>query len=318
MKKSIGIALILILIAFLTGVLYLQVQDSRLQRAHMLELQQQAKPLEEQVSQLNRDLVKLENTYPLLTRGIATEEILFVDLDAAMVTEAAALMEQYGYAGTLVLSQDNFPGDPEKLSREDFDALMDKGWSWCIGCDGNLSPSEFFSWMDGTLAEHSLSQPDTIFFASESFLNKWEEPIRSKGFTTVVHHGERSLPLVSTGVGDDVWYTGCLPWNFDGVKTEIQTLSESCGNLCFEVSVKGDAAYNLWSFDTMLTFVSGYVEEDTLHVLTIPEARQEHKAVEDRSEEILAEYEAQRADLARQIADLEAQIQDIYSRWDRK
>lgn len=316
MKNKALIAISLVLVLALGLFLAISEAQSRRQAEHIAALQAQARPLEDQRQALSRELTRLENSYPLLSRGVATEELLFVDMDAAMLAEASALMEQYGFAGVLVLSEDNFPGDPDKLSREDFDALLAKGWTWCIGCDGSQEPDAFFAWMDTMLEAHSLSRPDTIFFSSDSFLEKWEEPIREQGFVTVVHHGDRSLPLVSTGVGEDVWYTGCLPWNFDGVKTEIQNLSKDCGNLCFEVSVKGDAAYNLWSFDTMLNYVTGFVEEDTLHVLTLPEARREHRQVEENLDQILAEYESQRTSLNEQIRDLDRQIQDIYARWD--
>ena len=114
--------------------------------------------------------------------------------------------------------------------------------------------------------------------------------------------------------GGDIYYWENIDENW--VKSEIQNLSKDCGNLCFEVSVKGDAAYNLWSFDTMLNYVTGFVEEDTLHVLTLPEARQEHRQVEENLDQILAEYESQRTSLNEQIRDLDRQIQDIYARWD--
>ena len=81
--------------------------------------------------------------------------------DAAMVSEASALMEQYGFlAGVLVLSEDNFSWrSGQAFELEDFDALLAKGWTWCIGCDGSQEPDALFAWMDTMLEAHSQEPP---------------------------------------------------------------------------------------------------------------------------------------------------------------
>ena len=178
------------------------------------------KALEERRLELTRELTRLENSYPLLTRGIATEELLFLDPVPELLDAALPLMEEYGYPGMLVFSEGNFPGDPGALSKDAFAQLQKKGWSWCVLCSGSLEPEEWFPHLDSLLEAHGLKRPEAIYFKDGAFLLKWEEPVREEGFTAVIHHGEHSLPLISTDLGEDLWYSGALPWNFDGVKTE--------------------------------------------------------------------------------------------------
>lgn len=315
MKNKALIAISLILVLALGLFLAVNEAQSRRQAAHIAALQAQAKPLEERRLELTRELTRLENSYPLLTRGIATEELLFLDPVPELLDAALPLMEEYGYPGMLVFSEGKFPGDPGALSKDAFAQLQKKGWSWCVLCSGSLEPEEWFPHLDSLLEAHGLKRPEAIYFKDGAFLLKWEEPVRGEGFTAVIHHGEHSLPLISTDLGEDLWYSGALPWNFDGVKTEIQDLSQVCGNLCFEISLHGDAAFNEASFVNMLDYVASFVEEDDLHVVTLDGAREEHQQALDQQEQVLEEYERQRASIAEQIQTLDVQIQEIYSRW---
>lgn len=65
----------------------------------------------------------------------------------------------------------------------------------------------------------------------------------------------------------------------------------------------------------MLDYVASFVEEDDLHVVTLDGAREEHQEALDQQEQVLEEYERQRASIAEQIQTLDVQIQEIYSRW---
>lgn len=324
-KKSIWkwILLGVLALALLIVFLVVEIQDRQLKRQRE-ELLSRAEPLEMQVNQLigQRDALyrqmKEDSYIP------ATEQLLFLELDPLLFEEAYPLMMERGIVGVLGLEEGNLPGDPGRLTRRQFDRLLADGWETCLIC---RDPSGFEEWdreMSLMLKNAEIEKPRAVYFAENTFRSDLSETVLACGYTVAIHHGEGGLSLISGDADESLWLSGASRWNNYTVKERIQELIRLSGQHCFTLRFPGGAEladepdteiYYTEKFIRMLDYVQPYLEEGSLRITGLTQAREQHDPEKNGVNEAIRQYELSCAELDEQTRLLRAQIRSIYMEW---
>lgn len=299
----------------LIGLMVVGIQN-RISKREREEILERAAPLEKQRDELVDRRDRLQREHFELIQGKATEQLLFLELDPLLVSEVFPLMEEWKLTGVLGLSEGNFPGDPGKISRAEFDLLLAAGWESCLVCEGT---EDFAAWdqaITERLRQAGVDKPRTVYFPEDAFRPEQREQIAACGYTVAVHHGEGGLELIAGDAEGALWLSGAHPWNYVGVSDELRLLAEKHGQHCFTVRFsEGREAYNSDSFLRMLEFVQPFLEEDSLEITGFARARDLHDPEKNGANAATAQWEQEDAELARQIRELNEQIDVIYKEW---
>lgn len=316
MLKKISIIVSIALSICLICGLWKVYQDNNVQSKYYESVDKQARPLRVQINDLEKEMKNLEDEYSQKMKGIATEQILFTELDEELYTEVYPMMEDI--PGVLALSQSEIFGQNGKITRTQFNQLLHAGWSYCLSWDGDGELSTWLADMAEQLRTSGLEMPATVYFSDGSYSSDAKEILIQYGVTTVVHHGEESQALMitddDTDDGDvDIWYPGAVAWNYSGVTTDIDTLVEQGGNLVFTVSFRQER--DMWkeiSFQNMLDYISDYIQSEKLIVTDFPSARARHTGENAQESGLSAELEQKKAELQEEIDALQRQIDELY------
>lgn len=297
----------------LIGILAVGLQNraSRQERAAVLE---RAEPLEKQRDQLIHQRDRLQRAYYDQSLGVATEQLLFLELDPRLMSEVFPLLQEREIIGVLGLSEGELPGEPGKITREDFDSLLAAGWETCLVCEG---AEDFAAWdrkMTALLGQAGIDKPRFLYFADKVFDPDWTEEIEAGGYSVAVHHGEEGLSLIAKDTEGPLWLSGAHPWNYVGVSEEIKQLAEKRGQHCFTLRFSEDI-YSRERFLRMLDYVKTFQEDGSLVITGFARARDLHDPEKNGMREAAAQWEWEDEELARQIRELNEQIDGIYKEW---
>ena len=308
-------------LSLLVVLLVVEFQDRSSKRMRA-QVEERAEPLERQINALIDQRDRLQREYEEATAVPATEQLLFLDLDPRVYSEAFPRMRERGVSGMLGLDGESFPGDPGQMTEEQFREILAEGWECCLICRGT---EDFEAWdrdISARLREAGLEKPRAVYFEENSFDPAWSEQISRCGFTSAIHHGEGRLSLIAEEAGEELWLCGSHPWNYAGVKQEIEMLVRYRGQHCFTVRFAGPEGevhvddFAAESFRKMLDFVQPFLDEGSLRILGISQARELHDPARNGSTEAKAQLDAKDAELDEQIRVLREQLYRIYSEWD--
>ena len=307
--------IILLTVAVLAGLGYV---DYRARRANAAreEFLLRAEPLELERDRLTIQRDRRQNEVDQAARSVATEQLLFLELDPLLMTEIFPALQERGITGVLGLGEGNLPGDPGRITREDYDRLLAAGWESCLIYDKS---GDFPAWdrsMSERLSAAGLQKPKAVYFPEDSYDAALDGQILAAGFTVAVHHGESFRPLIGGEVEGELWLTGAHPWNYNGVRDQIRDVVGKHGEHCYTVRfTEGREAYTAESFLNMLNFIQPYLDSGDLRVTGFMTARDLHDPTLNGAAQTRAEWEIEKAELDERIRVVDEQLQEIYAEW---
>ena len=313
--KGLPIVLVVLGVVLLAALLVLAMMDKP-KAQKQAEIQERAARLEQERDTLMAKRDALQQNYLKQKEHPATEQILFLELDPKLYSEAFPLMEKAGAVGTLGLSPGNFPGDADRITWDQFDELQKAGWDYCLVCGSGEDFSDWDSDMTRRLEIAGLDKPATVYFEKAAFDVSLKEEILRCGYLTAVHHGENKLSLIGREATDDLWLPGAHPWNYEGVRIDIQETVRFQGDTCFTVTFsQGSDLFAKGAFSSMLEYVSIFLSDGSMVITGFDSAREIHgpTVIGDGLDE--AQWEKEKAEMDEQIRSLNEQIQAIYAEW---
>ncbi len=312
MGKKLAIVCSVILALCLAAALWQLEKQDQAQQARYQALELQTRPLRLERDKLEQELQDLEESAAAQGGIHATEELLVVDLDAALYEQMFPVTQRAGVCGVLALSQTEFFDLPGKITRAQFHELLNAGWSYCLAWDGTEELPLWLDDMSSRLGQAELSMPQAVYCAPDCYSTGLDPILAQYQVDVVVHHGEESLPLMVTEAEEGVWRLGAKVWNYNGIKVDLETLVARNGNLVFTISFDPDRddTWNETSFQAMLEFIAPDVAAGNLLVTDFPTARTRHTPTDGSGQ--TPDLEQRRAELQGQIDALEEQISAIY------
>ena len=299
----------------LAALLVVEIHDREVKR-NREELMAQAAPLERQRDALVAQRDQAERAFRDASAVPATEQLLFLEMDPLIYSEVFPLLRERQIVGVLALYPGNLPGDPGRLSRAEFDELVAAGWELCLYCEGTEDFPRWDQEMTELLAEAGIPKPKAVYFSEDAFRRSQAGEILSCGYTVAVHHGESGTPLIAGEAGEELWLPGAHPWNYTGVREQIQEVVRLGGQHCFTVRFSdGREEYLPNGFLNMLEFVEPYRQNGTLEFTGLLAARDRHDPEKNGMTAAREEWERQDAILAEEIRRLDGELQVIYAQW---
>ncbi len=269
------------------------------------QLQNQVESLEAESNELQRMIEHTRSESQKELHSTATAEYLILDLDERLYSEVYEIMKPRDIPGVMLLGR-QWPGDKDCITEEEFEALLDDGWSYV------LCWSEEEDWLEDAqehLDDLELDLPEALFFPDGTFSQEAAE--EAEDFSIFIHHGEEDVDS-----GDGAWYLDISAWNYSGVRRDTRTVVEQAENRAFEVSLSedGDSAYAEKAFVNCMDNIEAYVEEDSLTVTGFEAALELRREEEERNAEITAQAEELIAGYQARIEEIQQEISAVYQR----
>lgn len=146
------------------------------------------KPLLSEKRRIERELQVLEDEELKAQTFASSVFFLCTEPDAAIMTDIASSLENYGYPGLLAVSEDRFFGDAGCLSLTQAHTLLQKGWDLCISVDAATDIGA----LAARFEENDLPDPEAVYYPDGNFLSTQEDTIRALGIRTVICYGEKA------------------------------------------------------------------------------------------------------------------------------
>ena len=285
-------------------------KEQKEQLAQKEEAERQLRPLDVEWSRLQQEMTSLEEEYTFKIKGTGTAEVIFTQPDVRVYEEAYPIMQEYGYIGVLAVSEQQFPGTEGNMSLEQFQELMNAGWTTCIIWNG----ADMSSWLEALsvkLQETGVPGSSVMYFPSETYSDEYDEILLAYGFTAAVHHGETREILIS-GDEEGIWHPGVVGMQGETPRYYLEDAVNSKANIVYTVGwQQDDEMYNEKMFRSMLSYFKNYQEENGLQVTDIVGARSYKQQLANDQGAIEQEYTQKREELEQQIEDVERQMEEI-------
>jgi hypothetical protein len=343
MKKAIALLLVIALLA--GGLYYLRLTEQQ-DKKRMRELYTAVEPLQREREALIAERDGLTEEYAEQMRDAGTVELLFRELNKEIFTDVYPLMRDRGIVGVLGVCTQQYPGFKGRMTIEEYSRLLKDGWGSCFIYERVGQLEDWLNDLSYLLEHDGLPIPKAIFFPDNTFNGSMEPILIRCGIETVILSADDGHSATVTSLSGPIWHTGAMPWNYTGVNSDTELLARTSGaNLVFTVSFK-----NLWDAYEEEAFVkvldnwtsmfevtdalqsaseptpmpqngntsAGHVSEipdPLLKVTNFEEARRIHAEAEAKNIELAEEQTRREAELDKQIADLDAQIRELYDQW---
>ena len=246
------IALLLVIAVLVCGGLYVRHLEQA-DNERMLALYNEAEPLERQREELVAQRDKLPSEYALQFRDYATAEILFPRMDTQIYSEAYPLMREKNIVGVLGISPTEYPSGWNKLTTDEFKALLTDGWGLCMVFENAWSDfNYFFSTIEALCTMYEVAVPTSIYFINNDYTADMDPILEEHGIKTVIVNASDGRSSTITDVTADLWFTGAMPWSYTGSDIDMELLGRTDG---------GNLSYTMVFNDTWTDVKTGKSRE---------------------------------------------------------
>lgn len=312
MIKKVLLGLLCVVLVGLLGFGILQsMREDQAKALALEEINERLEPLRSRKLELEAELAGLKRENDEQMGGMATLSLLVTDLSGDFVAQIAPLLETAEVPAVMVLSQEQFPGNEGLITVEEFRQLLENGWDYCTAWDGSIDFSEWYINMAQRLKELGFAMPESLYCAERSYTADLEKAAQVQGITTLVHSGEKNLPIVDTEHGTP-WRLGSIRWIASGGRNCLEQAIEKHGSMVFVID---QMDFYESEFKAMLNLVKRYQGEETLMAGTLAEAGTYREEVIAQQEKMQNEaYEARVRELNEEIEAVLAEIQGLLTK----
>lgn len=310
LKKALVI-LIIIMAAVLARMLWEDAVGQKEQQRKAEKMEEELRPLDVEKNRLERELEQLAEEYELRISGTGTVGILFTDLDERIYTEIYPVMKEYGYTAVLAVSGSYLPGGEGRLSVEQITELLAAGWACCPTWQAGDSLQTVLD-LETVLAGMGAAPSNTIYFEEGAYTQAYDTDLAAAGYTSVIHHGEENLPLVTSDTANPVWHPGAVGLQGEEPRFRLEDAVEGKGNIIFTVGyTREDEMYDPNPFISMLDYLQEYGARSEVSVMKPWEARSYFTDLLNGGGALSAEYEEKKAELEEQIEAVQEEMDSI-------
>lgn len=276
------------------------------------QIKEKEDALIEQRDKIKVELNKVKKEYNIHMIGTATGQIVFLGAYKTYYNDYLPLMNSYGYKGVLGVSLNDFPGNKGRISVNEFKKILSSGWEYCIVWDGLTNFDTYLKKIEKKLNEIELEMPETIYFPSGLFKEKYEKTLLKYNFKNVIQNGENGMSLYGKYSSNGIWYPGVRTWNYSGVKSDIKSLVEMGGNYTFAVRVQQEMkTETLQTFENMLKYLAEF-GENKLIITTFSDGNKMYYEKLEATKELDGQLESRIDELNKEISEFDEKIKNVY------
>lgn len=312
MLKRIGIVVSLILAVGLLFFLWSTGQEEEKQAVMQEKLETEKRPLVLQKQELEQKLIDLNKNYEAKNMPRGTTQIIFTGLEADVYNICYPIMKKYEFTGILAISLKQLPGMEGLMTLEQFQELIQEGWTFCIKWDAEMPVNNWWPELQKQVEQLGLQPSTVVYFTTGTYSGNLDAQIVNMGFSVVVHHGENGS-LIQLNDEEGLWHLGAVGLMGKEPRTRMTEAIAQKGNIAYLVGFQlEDELYNEKSFVSMLSYFDAHETNQELLVSNIEETRQHYRdrlAVYEQERE--EEYKREKAVIEEELSKVEAQLREL-------
>ena len=304
---ALGLLLVMVII------LWTDHRQKKEEAKEVLALEEELRPLNVRRQKIKKQLEEIAEAYEAGRRPKATTQILFTQLEPRVYELCYPIMKEHEFTGVLALSEQQLPGAENCMTEEQFEELLDAGWSVCVRFDDSAQLNTQWNALKKKLKNFNIDAPTTVYFADGIYDSGLDATIEKCGFTIAIHHGEEGLPLVQKNDETGIWHLGAVGIRGKEPRLRFMEAIDGKANIITLVGFSlTEEMYVEKSFRSLLDTCKDYeVSEDLL--LGSPEDARAHfqsRTVESGEAEKQA-YLDKKAKLEAKLEEVEKQIEGL-------
>ena len=312
MFKKIAIVITLVLALGLGFFLWSTSREEGKQAATQEEVELVRRPLLVKKQQLEQKLVDLDKNYEAKKIPRGTTQVIFTGLEADVYNICYPIMKKFEYTGILAISLTQLPGMEGLMSLEQFQELIQEGWTICIKWDAEIPVNNWWPELQKQVKQLGLQPSSVVYFTTGTYSSKLDAQIVDMGFSVVVHHGENGS-LIQLNDEEGLWHLGAVGLMGEKPKIRLTEAIAQKGNIAYLVGFAlEDELYNERSFVSMLSYFDAHEASQELLVSNIEATRQHYRdrlAVYEQERE--EEYKQAKAVIEEELATVETQLREL-------
>lgn len=307
--KWVGIALCAVMIVCIVIAFHRVKLENDAERA---ELRKLAQEYEEVMRPLWNEKARLEREIAEQEKAVAAEAppspviLLCTEPKDEVLSDVLPITEQYLYPVALVLSEDAFPGEADRLDVSDVLELCDLGWELCLGADADTDLSALCS----RVTDAGLPLPTAVYYPSDEPTTEQEQAALSLGIQTVIQYGKNTPESGTEGL----WYVSAYGSNESDSKTSFQAKLRSAVPQALTVGFTDSREqFSETNYSNMLKTIRSYEKSDDAVVMGIREANEAYFRNRDDA------FSQPESEAERQLRKLQEELEAVNSQiWDRE
>ena len=277
------------------------------------EVRQQLIPIQQEKRALLDQLTGLQRQYDGKMKETATIQFVFSQLDSVLYDDIFPAMLQYGFSGVLVLSAEECPGLPGKITVRQFDEMMRDGWTYCLHWDGKMDLWDAFTAVQWSMPESSIEMPDTVYMDDGTLSEEADTILKDHGIRMVIHHGENGLPIDISDLENSLWHIGSVLLNGTSSRNDLKNCVDKRTNLVFDIRFRPETGnYDSPSLRDLIQAVAFEVREKRLEVTNFAGVKELYQYEEENYRRVRTDDLTERMnEIQTQIDELDKQINAI-------
>ena len=140
--------------------------------------------------------------------------------------------------------------------------LLAAGWACCPTWQAGDSLQTVLD-METVLAGLGAAPSNTVYFEEGAYTQAYDTDLVAAGYTSVIHHGEESLPLVTSDTANPVWHPGAVGLQGEEPRFRLEDAVEEKGNIIS----REDELYDSNPFISMLNYLQAYGARSEVSVM---------------------------------------------------
>lgn len=313
-RRNIICAILCVLLAAVIGYLvYINQQQEKAQTASLESLQEELKPYESELRELQAELSNLKNNVSYTSEEA---EILvgFVPSEVADLSYIEEKSEMYSFSPVLVLDC--------AMEMEEIEAIInaaDEDWEIMLFSspfseDDNENVLSVLSLLEDEQIEHS-----GVFLLRSDYYNTTNIQLLSDdGFIGYTNYNEDNLQIGQADTGLIYFEYSYLTSSGTTITSRLYSLysSKSSMIVAFDMASINSGSLSETYVDALFETMQYYTEYDDCSFSTVADVVQELSQVNSIEADNQAAYEIQAAEIQERIDELQEIIAGIYDKWD--
>ena len=228
-------------------------------------------------------------------------------------------------SGVLALSPTELPDLEGRISRYQFDQMVEAGWEIAIYWDGEGDMIEYIDYMNIILNGLGVPSARTVLFRHGAYKTEYDPSLYQRGVRHIIHSGEENLEYIQRDVPEEgqIWRVGAVGWNTYGVSsTMLGTVLSTGGAVAFTVDfTAGTSAYDgtndacVASFGRMMERLDESRFAKDLFVTGLDFCEDIRRQYLSQAADILGENADFISQLEQMIEEVDARIAEIYNEY---
>ena len=317
-RVGIGLATIVIIAGILLlGYYFKEEGEKRAQdsKRHAM-MENELNPLSVRKRELERQMREMEENKEAKVQAKGTTVLMFTDMAPQIYKKAYPIMQGYDFKGVLVISEKNYPGAEDCMSKEQFDEMVEDGWTYCVQWSDSESVSEWHKKQEELLSFLELEATNAVYFPRDTYKKDYKDALKKAGYTTIAHCGDEGLALIQTEVSGEMWFPGTYGMNGVGPRNYLNKAMEEGGAIVYRISFSvEEEKFEKETFESMLRWMDTYEKNKELEVMNFVDSQEYHKNLTARRNKTEASMSDEETALRTEMKAIEDAIDAVYKKY---